>query len=325
MHRLWVLIHGLAVARILGRTAVLDRMHLDPYHNRTRDEQPRPCAFSPKLFFDWALLNQAVETKAANEFEDFQKHLKASNEDRVTSIDLSREYQATFLTAGQVYRPDDFYGSGRYPETAIKNCKDMFHHIDFSGDIKMRAREIILLLGDFDAIHVRRGDNIKREPYRGYVDVDVIRLTDFPQIIERLKHWIEPGRKLFIATDERDLTFFDGLRDVYDVYVKEDFAPVLADHALPEGARYNMDYLMCIESEVLTHARRFVGLYHTALCDLVDWRRSEVSGIDRGIYNLTPDRYLANVKQIESRGRWYPCLLYENLKERIVVTDEAMV
>lgn len=74
-------------------------------------------------------------------------------------------------------------------------------------------------LKDYDALHVRRGDKVKvykdksgvvRTMY-AYLDRD----TQPEAIMERIKLWIPAGRSLYIATDEKQIHFFDLLSSKY--------------------------------------------------------------------------------------------------------------
>ena len=52
---------------------------------------------------------------------------------------------------------------------------------------------------------------------------------DASEILTGLKEYIAPGSTLFIATDERDLSFFSSIQEVYDVAFLGDFGSMLAD------------------------------------------------------------------------------------------------
>ena len=74
--------------------------------------------------------------------------------------------------------------------------------------------------GDYDAIHIRRGDFQKQF---------TMTKMDASEILAGLKDTITPGKTLFIATDERDLTFFSSIKEVYDVAFLGDFGTLLND------------------------------------------------------------------------------------------------
>ena len=71
------------------------------------------------------------------------------------------------------------------------------------------------MLGDYDAIHVRRGDVLKLRKDRFGVKRTVFphldRDTQANAIMQRVANWIPEGRTLFIASNERKQGFFDAL------------------------------------------------------------------------------------------------------------------
>ncbi|KAL5647417.1 hypothetical protein ACJX0J_041772, partial [Zea mays] len=73
------------------------------------------------------------------------------------------------------------------------------------------------ILGDYDAIHVRRGDLLKNRKDRFGIERSLHphldRDTQPEYIIKRIAQWIPPGRTLFIASNERTPGFFSPLSD----------------------------------------------------------------------------------------------------------------
>ncbi|CAI5461445.1 unnamed protein product [Closterium sp. Yama58-4] len=72
--------------------------------------------------------------------------------------------------------------------------------------------------GDYDAVHVRRGDKLKPDRWP-HLDRD----TRPPALLKKLPRFVAPGRTLYIATNERTPGFFDPLRTLYKLYRLEDF------------------------------------------------------------------------------------------------------
>ena len=75
------------------------------------------------------------------------------------------------------------------------------------------------ILGDYDAIHVRRGDLLKNRKDRFGVERSLHphldRNTRPEYIRKRIATWIPPGRTLYIASNERAPGFFSPLSDRY--------------------------------------------------------------------------------------------------------------
>ncbi|XP_059646065.1 uncharacterized protein LOC132290306 isoform X2 [Cornus florida] len=77
------------------------------------------------------------------------------------------------------------------------------------------AEKIKVLLGDYDAIHVRRGDKLKTRKDRLGVErtlhPHLDRDTHPEFMICRIAKWVPPGRTVFIASNERTPNFFSPL------------------------------------------------------------------------------------------------------------------
>lgn len=100
--------------------------------------------------------------------------------------------------------------------------------------------------GDYDAIHIRRGDFQKQF---------TMTKMDASEILAGLKDTITPGHTLFIATDERDLTFFSSIKEVYDVAFLGDFGTLLND--------INPNYFPLVEQIVASRGRIFIGTFYS--------------------------------------------------------------
>lgn len=72
--------------------------------------------------------------------------------------------------------------------------------------------------GNFDSLHVRRGD----------FQFKVTRIGA-DEIYENSKDELAPNSTVFIATDERDKKFFEPLRAHYDILFLDDFKNELKD------------------------------------------------------------------------------------------------
>ncbi|KAG6501155.1 hypothetical protein ZIOFF_041025 [Zingiber officinale] len=93
------------------------------------------------------------------------------------------------------------------------------------------ANKIKGLLGDYDAIHVRRGDKIKtRKDQFGvtrtlHPHLDRDTRPEFIQ--QRIAKWIPPGRTIFIASNERSPGFFLPLAARYKLAFSSNFSDIL--------------------------------------------------------------------------------------------------
>ena len=93
----------------------------------------------------------------------------------------------------------------------------------------VRDRQPNNVNGDFDTFHIRRGD----------FQYKVTRL-DADKIYQVSKSKLVPGDTVYIATDERDKSFFDPLKEHYDVVFLDDFVDAL-------GKQVNTNYYGMID------------------------------------------------------------------------------
>eukprot|EP00249_Psilotum_nudum_P015477 c25348_g1_i1 orf=270-1136(-) len=125
--------------------------------------------------------------------------------------------------------------------------------------LKNSAGQIKMLLGDYDAIHVRRGDKltIRKDRFgvnrtlRPHLDRD----TQPHAIMRRIANWIPEGRTLFIASNERQPGFFDPLSSKYNVTYSSNFVTIL------DSVVQNNYQLFMVERLVLTGAKTFVKTF----------------------------------------------------------------
>ncbi|XP_006650113.1 uncharacterized protein LOC102720777 [Oryza brachyantha] len=93
------------------------------------------------------------------------------------------------------------------------------------------ANKMKQILGDYDAIHVRRGDLLKNRKDRFGVERSLHPHLDRdtrPEFIKkRIAKWIPPGRTLFIASNERTPGFFSPLSDKYKLAYSSNFSSIL--------------------------------------------------------------------------------------------------
>lgn len=100
--------------------------------------------------------------------------------------------------------------------------------------------------GLYDAIHIRRGDFQSQFP-----NTEMTASTILAGIQDR----IAPGSTLYISTDERNPTFFDPLREVYDLKFIGDFGELLSG--------INPQFFGLAEQLVASRARVFYGTYYS--------------------------------------------------------------
>ncbi|AQK94094.1 calcium ion binding [Zea mays] len=112
------------------------------------------------------------------------------------------------------------------------------------------------ILGDYDAIHVRRGDLLKNRKDRFGIERSLHphldRDTRPEYIIKRIAQWIPPGRTLFIASNERTPGFFSPLSDRYKLAYSSNFSSIL------EPIIENNYRLFMVERLMMQGAKTFI-------------------------------------------------------------------
>lgn len=122
--------------------------------------------------------------------------------------------------------------------------------------LRNAANKMKEILGDYDAIHVRRGDLLKNRKDRFGVERSLHphldRDTRPEYIRKRIAQWIPPGRTLFIASNERTPGFFSPLSDRYKLAYSSNFSSIL------EPIIENNYQLFMVERLMMQGAKTFI-------------------------------------------------------------------
>ncbi|CAL4939584.1 unnamed protein product [Urochloa decumbens] len=123
-------------------------------------------------------------------------------------------------------------------------------------NLRDAANKMKEILGDYDAIHVRRGDLLKNRKDRFGVERSLHphldRDTRPDYIRRRIAKWIPPGRTLYIASNERTPGFFSPLSDRYKLAYSSNFSRIL------EPVIENNYQLFMVERLIMQGAKTFV-------------------------------------------------------------------
>lgn len=156
------------------------------------------------------------------------------------------------------------------PLSWFMECKDRKNHSSImlpysflptmaASKLRGAADKIKGLLGDYDAIHVRRGDKIKTRKDRHGVDRSLHPHLDRdtrPEFIHRrIAKWIPPGRTLFIASNERKPGFFSPLSTRYKLAYASNYSSIL------DPVIENNYQLFMVERLILYGAKTFVKTF----------------------------------------------------------------
>ncbi|RYR42493.1 hypothetical protein Ahy_A08g038967 isoform E [Arachis hypogaea] len=121
-------------------------------------------------------------------------------------------------------------------------------------------------LGEYDAIHVRRGDKIKTRKDRFGVarslHPHLDRDTRAEFILCRIAKWVPPGRTLFIASNERSPGFFSPLAVRYKMAYSSNYS-----HLLDPLIENNYELFM-VERLIMMGAKTFIRTFKEDDMDL---------------------------------------------------------
>lgn len=106
--------------------------------------------------------------------------------------------------------------------------------------------------GLYNAMHIRRKD------FQSQFPVTMMTASD---ILSEIQTLFAANSTLFIATDEKDRSFFEPLARVYDVCYLGDFAGAMGD--------INPNFLPLVEQLVASRSRIFVGTYFSTFSNLI--------------------------------------------------------
>ncbi|KAM7270578.1 hypothetical protein ACFE04_029792 [Oxalis oulophora] len=272
---------ALEEAMVLNRTFVMpSRMCINPIHNNkgilhhsdgdSQDERWAANSCSMESLYDVDLISETVPVIFDNSKIWFH----------VLSTSMKLGAQGVAHVKG-VSRGDIKNDSRRYQNLLLVNrtasplswfmeCKDRnnrsaimlpYSFLPSMASSKLRdaADKIRARLGDYDAIHVRRGDKIKTRKDRfGVVRTlhpHLDRDTRPEFILGRISKWVPPGRTLFIASNEKTLGFFSPLSVRYNIVYSSNFSEVL------DPVIENNYQLFMVERLILMGAKTFIKTF----------------------------------------------------------------
>jgi len=116
--------------------------------------------------------------------------------------------------------------------------------------VREKARQHGNSEGLFDTFHIRRGDLQYKDCF---IEAD--------EILENVQDKLEEKSTIFIATDERNMTYFDPLRKHYHIYFLDDFMDEVGD--------INKNFYGMLDQRIASRGRNFFGVslsYLAAFC-----------------------------------------------------------
>ena len=175
-------------------------------------------------------------------------------------------------------------------------------HVRYVDEIQCAAARVVAAVrkrskargnhqGDFDSFHIRRGD-FQYKPTR----------VSAEEILAISKRKLRFNETVYIATDERDKSFFTPLQQYYDVVFLDDFISDL-------GPSVNTNYYGMIDQLVASRGRYFFGCWFSTFTGYINRLRGyhaddhQTPGYEMGII---PSWYYALADRYDHMQRFYP-------------------
>jgi hypothetical protein len=128
--------------------------------------------------------------------------------------------------------------------------------------VREKAREHGDPDGVFDSFHIRRGDFQFKETR-----------IEAQEIYENVKDVLVEKSTVFIATDERNMAFFEPLRKHYHVYFLHDFQHLIG--------KVNKNYYGMLDQRIASRGRTFVGAFFSTFTGYINRMRGYHSQKDK--------------------------------------------
>ncbi|KAJ4843990.1 hypothetical protein Tsubulata_046449 [Turnera subulata] len=271
---------ALEEAMFLNRTFVMpSRMCINPIHNKKGILHPSSNASSEARWassscsmdslYDIDLISETIPVMLDNSKDWYRVHSTAmklgargvAHVEGVSRLGLKED--AAYSNLLLINRTAS-------PLSWFVECKDRHNHsaIQLSyaflpsmaaGPLRDAAEKIKALLGDYDGMHVRRGDKIKNRKDRFGVarslHPHLDRDTRPEFILCRIEKWVPTGRTLFIASNEKTPGFFAPLSVRYKLAYSSNYSEIL------DPLIQNNYQLFMIERLILMGAKTLIKTY----------------------------------------------------------------
>lgn len=281
-HYLWSLLCALGEAQYLNRTLVMDLgiCLSSMYSSTNQDEEGKDFRF----YFDFEHLKESASVLDQREFwTDWGKWQKKDKlglylvEDfRVTPMKLAGVKDSLIMRKFGTVEPDNYWY--RVCEGETESVVRRPWNLIWKS---RRLMEIVSAIAtklnwDFDSVHIVRGDKAKNTELWPNLAAD----TSPDALLTTLKDKIDDGRNLYIATNERDTSLFDPLKDRYTTHLLDDFSDLWGEGSewyaetkeLNNGVPVEFDGYMRVEvdTEVFLRGKKQIETFNDLTSDCKD-------------------------------------------------------
>lgn len=164
-----------------------------------------------------------------------------------------------------------------YTHLDIEIKKLIAKHVRYRTEIFDIAWQFINKLVDrnYYSIHIRRNDF-------QYKDVFI----PCEQILENIKELVPKGSTLYIATDHKELDYFNPLKEEYQVYFYSDLREQVATYG-----EFDNNWIPIIEQLICTRSIKFIGNSYSTLSSYIFRMRGYMSDIEDKNYYINTERF----------------------------------
>ncbi|MQL73231.1 hypothetical protein Taro_005576 [Colocasia esculenta] len=281
-HYLWSLLCALGEAQYLNRTLVMDLSIClsSMYTSTSQDEEGKDFRF----YFDFEHLKSSASVLDQSQFwTDWSKWHKKDGlslhlvEDfRVTPMKLASVKDALIMRKFGNVEPDNYWYrvcEGETESVIQRPWKLIWKSprlLDIVSGISSNMN------WDFDSVHIVRGEKAKNTELWPNLAAD----TSPDALLATLRDKVNDGRDLYIATNEEDTSFFDPLRDRYNIHFLDDFKELWGENsdwyaetkALNNGLGVELDGYMRVEvdTEVFLRGKKQLETFNDLTRDCKD-------------------------------------------------------
>ncbi|XP_011027258.1 PREDICTED: uncharacterized protein LOC105127599 isoform X2 [Populus euphratica] len=271
---------ALEEAMFLNRTFVMpSRMCINPIHNKkgilhhsdnsNSEERWAESSCSMDSLYDMDLISETVPVILDNS-KDWYQVLSTSMKLGARGVAHVEGISRVDLKENSHYSNLLLINRTASPLSWFMECKDRnnrsaialpysFLPTMAADRLRDAADKIMALLGDYDSIHVRRGDKIKTRNDRFGVSrtlhPHLDRDTRPEFILHRIEKWVPPGRTLFIASNEKTPGFFSPLAVRYKLAYSSNYSMIL------DPVIENNYELFMIERLIVMGAKTFIRTF----------------------------------------------------------------
>ncbi|MCF2152072.1 hypothetical protein IQ276_037880 [Desmonostoc muscorum LEGE 12446] len=150
-------------------------------------------------------------------------------------------------------------------------------YIHFQKDIITKAENIIRKLGDYNSLHLRRGD------FFYLLEPDVV--------VECLENIFLNKQNLFLATDEKQKEILQPLYQKFNIISLNNFLDEI-------GEITNNEIIGCIEQYICIHSKIFIGTHRSTFTNVIKQARFTMPNLlNRQVYLLSQENNVTKLKE----------------------------